>query len=487
MTGPIATPSCSAPSRPCAIASMPKCSCALRRARSPSASRSPSESAMISRRASAHFSASGGRSQPVRSSGGASTTLSVGPPELHARTGRPQTIASTGPMPKCSFVGVYSSASVEGAERSAERCAVVKLRRKRTSGSVGVRSKGGMVTCEVDGVRMLKVSVCAFAPSMSPTSVIMLSSSLESYPPGSMSGIIMATRAWDSPAMTKRMFPGEPVAKFLRRRANAFTASAAFFFPSNRFKDRSVGRSLSWVLVNAARGAGMKSDVRRDLQNVGILPIDLLGFVCCQINPRIHDLRRRRDRREVGFEDACSELRVGENDISLSYAAILRITARREQTCPLTCGDLLQPVHRKTIDTLQHTSSSRHSPFDERSVGEKLVREVAVEHDPCVSEYAQQWHTRRQLVHKVYVVRRCPWSQQVACQVQLAGMREQDVELSLVRTWKWGYDVVYAQGACRLAHLADGNASSSPQHTISRFVETVFWIVMRSVNINFVT
>ncbi len=42
---------------------------------------------------------------------------------------------STGPMPKCSFVGVYRNTRVEGAVRSAERCDVVKFSKKVMSAS----------------------------------------------------------------------------------------------------------------------------------------------------------------------------------------------------------------------------------------------------------------------------------------------------------------------------------------------------------------
>jgi len=63
--------------------------------------------------------------------------LSVGPPELQAKTGSPHAIASMGTIPKCSFVGVYRRASVDGLRRRAERCAVVKLSKKRTRGSSG--------------------------------------------------------------------------------------------------------------------------------------------------------------------------------------------------------------------------------------------------------------------------------------------------------------------------------------------------------------
>jgi len=57
--------------------------------------------------------------------------LSVGPPELHARTGKPQAIASIGTIPKCSFSGVYSRARVDGLRSRADFCAAVKFSKKR--------------------------------------------------------------------------------------------------------------------------------------------------------------------------------------------------------------------------------------------------------------------------------------------------------------------------------------------------------------------
>ena len=48
------------------------------------------------------------------------TTLSSGPPLLQAMTGRPDAMASSGTMPKCSFWGVYSTA-VQAAS-SSDRC-----------------------------------------------------------------------------------------------------------------------------------------------------------------------------------------------------------------------------------------------------------------------------------------------------------------------------------------------------------------------------
>ena len=62
--------------------------------------------------------------------------LSVGPPLSHARTGKEETIPSTGIIPKCSLVGVYRSACVVGDVSSQVRCSCVKLRRNTTSADV---------------------------------------------------------------------------------------------------------------------------------------------------------------------------------------------------------------------------------------------------------------------------------------------------------------------------------------------------------------
>ena len=64
-------------------------------------------------------------------------------------------MASTGPIPKCSFVGVYKSARVDRALRSAERCAVVKFNRMRMSGLIAVQLNGGMLVGEEEGEMML--------------------------------------------------------------------------------------------------------------------------------------------------------------------------------------------------------------------------------------------------------------------------------------------------------------------------------------------
>lgn len=82
---------------------------------------------------------------------------------------------STGPIPKCSLVGVYNRASVEDALSSADLWAVVKLRRSRTSGSVGVHSKGGMVMREFEGATILKVRKFDLARLINVSNVAMLS------------------------------------------------------------------------------------------------------------------------------------------------------------------------------------------------------------------------------------------------------------------------------------------------------------------------
>jgi hypothetical protein len=84
---------------------------------------------------------------------------------------------STGPIPKCSFVGVYNKASVEGAVRSAERWEVVKLSRKSMSGFVGVQSNDGRAMRDVEGATTLSVSEFVFALTIRLASVLILSSS----------------------------------------------------------------------------------------------------------------------------------------------------------------------------------------------------------------------------------------------------------------------------------------------------------------------
>jgi hypothetical protein len=84
---------------------------------------------------------------------------------------------STGPMPKCSLVGVYNNASVECAVRSAERWAVVKLSRKSISGLIGVQLNSGMATRDAEGAITLYVSEFALASSISVASVVILSCS----------------------------------------------------------------------------------------------------------------------------------------------------------------------------------------------------------------------------------------------------------------------------------------------------------------------
>ena len=77
---------------------------------------------------------------------------------------------------------MYNSANVEGALRSAERCGVLKLSKKRTSGFVGlgVYSKEGMTTRDVDGAIMLYDRELVLTRDIKDSRVEMLSSSLGS-------------------------------------------------------------------------------------------------------------------------------------------------------------------------------------------------------------------------------------------------------------------------------------------------------------------
>lgn len=78
-------------------------------------------------------------------------------------------------MPKCSLVGVYNSANVDGAVKSADLCVVAKSRRKSTSGSIGVQLKEGSAMREVEGVTISKVSEFILTSSTSDSKVVTLS------------------------------------------------------------------------------------------------------------------------------------------------------------------------------------------------------------------------------------------------------------------------------------------------------------------------
>lgn len=99
--------------------------------------------------AGAHSSARGGRRRPVPFSAlegmEKSTTVSTGPPVSHANTGNPQAPASMGTIPKCSLVGVYKSAKVEGEVRRWARWAEEKLRRKMICVLGEIGEEEGMV------------------------------------------------------------------------------------------------------------------------------------------------------------------------------------------------------------------------------------------------------------------------------------------------------------------------------------------------------
>lgn len=76
-----------------------------------------------------HMPASGSLRKPVTPS----MIDSTGPPLFADSTMSPAAIASTGPIPKCSFDGVYSKVRVDGAVSRAVLWAVLKLSRKRMS------------------------------------------------------------------------------------------------------------------------------------------------------------------------------------------------------------------------------------------------------------------------------------------------------------------------------------------------------------------
>lgn len=103
---------------------------------------------------------------------------------------------------------------------------------------------------------------------------------------------------------------------FSRRRANASMASTAFFFFSKRFKDINVDRCLDKHVSCVKHET--EPVLRCDLDDIRSRPVDRC-LVRLDVNARIDDLERRRDRTEVSLGDARGELGVGDEGISLSY------------------------------------------------------------------------------------------------------------------------------------------------------------------------
>lgn len=184
-------------------------------------------------------------------------------------------------------------------------------------------------------------------------------------------------------------------------------ASAAFFFISNRFNEINVGRCLD-KLVSSLE-PNVEFVLRCDLDDIRSCPVDgcLIGR---DVDTWIDNLGRRRDRTEMSFCDACGELGVGDERVSLSYknAHVKRLLFLHAKVKPQTCRHLLEPIHGVPIECFEHAYVFLlKRAFYKGPMCEQLVGEMAVEKDAFSGERPQEGYACRKLVHKEDVVFEC--------------------------------------------------------------------------------
>ena len=111
--------------------------------------------------------------------------------------------------------------------------------------------------------------------------------------------------------------------------ANDSMARAAFFFFSNRFKERRVGMSLSLIFQSICNQQSSEDDIRGDLQDVGIRDV-CWELISCNVDSWIYDPRYFGQRCEVRFCNSCSKFGVSENDVGLCCSHIWAGLAKKK-------------------------------------------------------------------------------------------------------------------------------------------------------------
>lgn len=150
--------------------------------------------------------------------------------------------------------------------------------------------------------------------------------------------------------------------------------------------------------------------------------------------------------------NACGELGVGDEGVSLSYrdARVKRLKFTKRK--PHTCRKLLKPIHRITIECFEQANLSLlKRAFYECPVRKQLVWEMAIEKDPFRAEHSEEGYARRKLVYKEDVVFGCSGTKEELCQseVKLPRMCKEDVEFATPSPGEGRDDVVYAEGTCQ--------------------------------------
>jgi hypothetical protein len=149
--------------------------------------------------------------------------------------------------------------------------------------------------------------------------------------------------------------------------------------------------------------------------------------------------------------NACGELGVGDERVSLSYKDTHVSRLILPQPRPHTCRSLLDPIHRVAIEHFEHADVSLlERAFYKGPMCEQLVGEMTVEKDTFSAERSEERYTGRELVYKEDVVFRCCGRKEELCQgeMELPCMRKEDMEFAVPCTREGRDDVVYAEGTC---------------------------------------
>ena len=143
----------------------------------------------------------------------------------------------------------------------------------------------------------------------------------------------------------------------------------------------------------------------------------------------------------MSCRDACGELGVGDERVSLPYkdAHVNRLIFPQHQRRPLTCRSLLEPIHRITIERFEHADVLRlKRAFYEGPMREQLVGEMTVEKDTFSAERSEERYTCRELVYKEDVVFWRSGRKEELCQgeMELPCMCKEDMEFAMPCTRK---------------------------------------------------
>lgn len=169
--------------------------------------------------------------------------------------------------------------------------------------------------------------------------------------------------------------------------------SAAFFFISKRFNEINVGRRLDKPVSIA--GHSVEFVLRCDLDDIWGRPVDGC-LVRVDVDTWIDDLGCRRNGTEMRLCNACGELGVGNERVSLSYRYphVKRCLILRHQGKPRTCRDFLEPIHGVAVECFEHADLALlKCAFYKSSMCEELVGKVAVEQDTLSGEHPEEGYT----------------------------------------------------------------------------------------------